>query len=512
VTEAGSRNTARQRGWYPQERLLPRAAGGVLPERPLLRGSHVAPITAVLLCTVLLPGCLDPSLESSGRAEDDSLELALIALDAPPECEGLEDQELSDCASTAWSGAAEPEWNRFVSEAEDWRAAPDDAPPNGAAGILPFAIPLVVWEAIGGTVLVITAWHAVSARLPQTDVAALVADGRRLVVRMGADARSLALTYAAAIAVENTSWANNLGWKQTLALQIASTVALTLARAETGCENLPQRHFSGLEPCLRLTFNEGALADELVTVWGTAPTILCPYDPGVRPAPRLPFGERLRRRNGAYHRASRSISWDRPWLDVSPSPAAVLAHEWGHLDQEEGGVWEAAHSSGSLEPQADCLAGVFAAIETLRGRWRDAATVDALELLETLGAQDGTHGTGTERMHAFVLGLVSGLALAPRFCASPLSTGLSICAAVTPPRSMGGPIVDSVCPSPITGLPEPCVELGAPAEPPTGSARRRLRRHHVPGRTATRRASRGRPECAARPRHDGGHGHGMTTT
>ena len=102
----------------------------------------------------------------------------------------------------------------------------------------------------------------------------------------------------------------------------------------------------------------------------------------------------------------------------------VVAHEWGHHIQASLGfdLGVVPDRSGEvlaieLEQQADCLAGAYAVDAEIAG-WLDPGDIDeALTMTEISGDPPGTawndpraHGTGDERIDAFMRGYSSGLA------------------------------------------------------------------------------------------------------
>jgi predicted metalloprotease len=101
----------------------------------------------------------------------------------------------------------------------------------------------------------------------------------------------------------------------------------------------------------------------------------------------------------------------------------VVAHEWGHHIQANLGfdLGVVPDRAGEfppieLEQQADCLAGAYALDAEVTG-WLDQGDIDeALYMTEISGDPTGTawndpraHGTGAERIDAFMLGYSGGL-------------------------------------------------------------------------------------------------------
>jgi predicted metalloprotease len=101
----------------------------------------------------------------------------------------------------------------------------------------------------------------------------------------------------------------------------------------------------------------------------------------------------------------------------------VVAHEWGHHIQADLGfdLGVVPDRAGEIPPieleqQADCLAGAYALDAEVTG-WLDPGDIDeALYMTEISGDPVGTawndpraHGTGSERIDAFMLGYGGGL-------------------------------------------------------------------------------------------------------
>jgi len=90
----------------------------------------------------------------------------------------------------------------------------------------------------------------------------------------------------------------------------------------------------------------------------------------------------------------------------------ILAHEWGHHVQDqlsENGLGDdfAFRGRTSMELEADCLAGVYAQDAETRG-WLEAGDLtEAVTISMLAGGED--HGTGDNRMSAFMVGYLNGL-------------------------------------------------------------------------------------------------------
>lgn len=102
----------------------------------------------------------------------------------------------------------------------------------------------------------------------------------------------------------------------------------------------------------------------------------------------------------------------------------VVAHEWGHHVQAELGLLDSSASEGAadlapvqLEQQADCLAGAYTRHAQAVNWLNDGDVDEALILTELAGDPPGTawndpyaHGTGVQRVAAFLDGLAGGIA------------------------------------------------------------------------------------------------------
>lgn len=97
----------------------------------------------------------------------------------------------------------------------------------------------------------------------------------------------------------------------------------------------------------------------------------------------------------------------------------VVAHEWAHHVQQLLGLLHGRHSI-RIELQADCLAGVWGHTAWARNLVSNADIDRTLRLANLIGdvpgtpAGAGTHGTGQQRVSAFLAGYNSG---SPAACA-----------------------------------------------------------------------------------------------
>ncbi len=109
-------------------------------------------------------------------------------------------------------------------------------------------------------------------------------------------------------------------------------------------------------------------------------------------------------------------------------PAVILAHEWGHAIQDRSG--NTAHSSISLEQQADCFAGAWTGYIANSPESEVEFTAgdldNALSALLYLSDSPGTsaknpaaHGSGFDRIRAFQDGFDSGAELCATYFENP---------------------------------------------------------------------------------------------
>lgn len=127
----------------------------------------------------------------------------------------------------------------------------------------------------------------------------------------------------------------------------------------------------------------------------------------------------------------------------------ILAHEWGHHVQFLSGAY--AGQGNAHELQADCLAGSYALDADTRGILDDGDVLEGLAVSASAGdpvwmAQDqpGTHGTGEDRVSAFMRGFLDGF-LGCQF--APASTSLTPQSRTIEPTSQPRPALIDVLPS-----------------------------------------------------------------
>lgn len=204
------------------------------------------------------------------------------------------------------------------------------------------------------------------------------------------------------------------------------------------CADLPGADWFGDIPCTPLSDNHFFVAGELVTFWGTSPSLICNYDGnagGQGPCGPLAPG------NAFYCGADDSISTDFNFLNQQFfafgdfAPVTILAHEWGHLNQHDLGLLQGS-SNKALELHADCQAGIFAAYEADIGNLSAGDVEEAFGSLCAAGDpatspwfQPGAHGTCEERLSAFQFGFSGAQQQLSSLCSGrdQLSTMRSIC-------------------------------------------------------------------------------------
>ncbi|GIW04074.1 MAG: hypothetical protein KatS3mg059_0694 [Thermomicrobiales bacterium] len=107
------------------------------------------------------------------------------------------------------------------------------------------------------------------------------------------------------------------------------------------------------------------------------------------------------------------LDWQEPVMQIGDFAwITILAHEWGHHVQAQLSRARIATSFGdgsdqSIELQADCLAGVYAQDADTRGVLDVGDLTEAVIIAALSG--DSSHGTGDDRLSAFMLGYLTGL-------------------------------------------------------------------------------------------------------
>jgi uncharacterized protein len=145
-----------------------------------------------------------------------------------------------------------------------------------------------------------------------------------------------------------------------------------------------------------------------------SPEIVGPYSESTVPT----CGGRPLRMNNAYFCSEGFIAWDAAFMSegyqsADVFPAVVLAHEAAHAVQAQ---IDAALVAEARELQADCLAGATLAGAAHEG-WLifdagdDIGIATILDMLgdDTDWQQSGDHGSGPQRIEAFVTGVDYGV-------------------------------------------------------------------------------------------------------
>jgi hypothetical protein len=184
------------------------------------------------------------------------------------------------------------------------------------------------------------------------------------------------------------------------------------------CRSLAPQAWSGSQPCHFLSATAHAVANELLTVWGTGPTSICSYAPTDTVQTRC--GPTLAN-NAMYCPLDDSVSFDENFLNDQYlrfgelAPVVILAHEWGHLLQARAGLrFDEGPRPKEFELQADCYAGVFTFVASARGVVSLVDAPGAAASLWTAGDQTlpwfdpsasiAPHGRPDERVAAFTDG------------------------------------------------------------------------------------------------------------
>jgi hypothetical protein len=106
----------------------------------------------------------------------------------------------------------------------------------------------------------------------------------------------------------------------------------------------------------------------LARMWGDAPTQFCGYqpDPTTGAVTATSACGPLARSNAAYCPLDDTITFDVTFLDYLSqtfhsrfTPVAVLAHEWGHLNQARLGLLQRGRPQILNELSADCQGGIY---------------------------------------------------------------------------------------------------------------------------------------------------------
>jgi hypothetical protein len=203
------------------------------------------------------------------------------------------------------------------------------------------------------------------------------------------------------------------------------------------CTKLPSMSWRGTQVCYAIGQFAQQVVDELTTIWGTEPSLICAYLPADgRVGPCGLLGAN----NAIYCGADNSIAWDVDFMNAQFTqfgdfaPVAITAHEWGHRNQALAGLFNPGRSPFQNEQHADCQAGVFAAIAEERGRLNMSDVMEAFASLCSAGGLSGwfdptSHGTCAERVNAFQHGYTFGKQQLSRLCSTArLQTMLAICA------------------------------------------------------------------------------------
>ena len=197
----------------------------------------------------------------------------------------------------------------------------------------------------------------------------------------------------------------------------------------------------GPPPCVPVSaIARSTLLTDLPTFWGTQVAYVCQYNE--QALPTTACGE-AGPGEANYCSGDRSISWDAGLVgqvashwDYFAAASMILAHEWGHENQRDIGIYPPGPSI-SKELNADCQAGMFAAYEEARYKVPAGAIGNTYNLLchianpEDPSFMDDLYGTCEERATAFNDGYTGMSALLNMGCDAtaldPISEIAGIC-------------------------------------------------------------------------------------
>ena len=202
------------------------------------------------------------------------------------------------------------------------------------------------------------------------------------------------------------------------------------------CRDLPPQRFSGFDVCFATPSFPQLVVNELVTFWGTQPALICGYDGffGTITAcgPTVP-------NNAFYCPLDDTIGWDRLFMNRQTllfgdfASVSIVAHEWGHLNQERVGILGPPRLQIQNELHADCQAGIAAAVAEARGLLDPGDLNEAFFAFCVAGDPVGFfdpdgHGDCLTRVNAFNHGLLEGRErIGPLCTTNPLPQMQEIC-------------------------------------------------------------------------------------
>ena len=192
------------------------------------------------------------------------------------------------------------------------------------------------------------------------------------------------------------------------------------------------------QPCGPIAPFAAQIGQELAILWNTEPTSVCGYSGSGRSNACGP----LFTSNAFYCGGDDSISYDIDFMNRFAvqhgnfAAVAILAHEWGHLNQNRTGLNLPPRIPMQNELNADCQAGIFTAVEELEGHLEVGDAQGAFQTFCELGDPATTlwfdprrHGSCVQRTSSFVAGYNGGKAFANSICSpNGIATMLQICA------------------------------------------------------------------------------------
>jgi predicted metalloprotease len=175
------------------------------------------------------------------------------------------------------------------------------------------------------------------------------------------------------------------------------------------------------------------MLDGLFTLWRTQLGSVCAYDSLINGGCGL-----IGPGNAFYCPNDNSIGWDFNCMTDEArafgefAPVVILAHEWGHRNQAVLGFQA---SSIAIELNADCQAGIFAAVQESLGMLQMGDVCAAFQTFCAAGDPDDTpwfapnaHGVCAQRVQSFENGYLGAKDQLERVCGSaPLQAMQDLC-------------------------------------------------------------------------------------
>lgn len=189
-----------------------------------------------------------------------------------------------------------------------------------------------------------------------------------------------------------------------------ATATATPAASALPVESLLERAFADVNAFWERAFPNSTVSYE-------PPIDLTPYDHPVRTACGRAMPD-----NAFFCPADGRLYYDRAFMERELEtvgdfgPVFIIAHEWGHVVQQELGLLWGDAPAIRLELQADCLAGAYSEDAKGRGVVAEQDLQEATASLTQAGDPVGTpwydpraHGSAEQRVGAFHEGLSGGV-------------------------------------------------------------------------------------------------------